>query len=240
MKVFKQLLKEFWIPSIIASIWTFFNHKSDLPDLNWILNDAKNFGAAFFLTSWFGGQIFRVIKQQKTESSLKSVLSRIETVSSNLENGMIEFKGFSTGGDSFCYLDVYRQEDGEYNLGLIHSGKYPLYDIEVSFKNLNDLTHEDITKWPRESFGELAPGLVTFIHNDDSDDEDEFKFKFEDNEDNLIKYTANFYCRNGSFKQDIRIMKFNNEWHTATRVRKGDNVVFNKISDTFPLKEPFE
>ncbi len=231
MKIFKQFLKEFWIQFLISLAWAFFSIRDIASDKNIYVEFIKYFGSCFFLTSWFGGQLLRIVKQQKLESNLDKITNRMEHVSDNLETVYKDIKGYAIGGDSFCYMDVRKLEE-KYVIGLVHQGTYPLYDISFSFLNINskDPKDEDITKRNYRDVGDLAPGIVKLIDD----------VSFDDNPDNYIKYKVNFYCRKGHFVQDIRIVKFEQRWYTATRVLEGNKEIFRKLHENYPLTDPFK
>ncbi|MGZ3863021.1 MAG: hypothetical protein ACXVPN_04395 [Bacteroidia bacterium] len=230
MKVTKQFIREFCIPTLIAILWSYFNSK-DISGTEKVVVSIKNFGAAFFLSSWFGAQILRIIKQQKLESSLSNLLERLEKVSDKIENVYKDLRGYTTGGESFCYLDVGRYGD-TYIQGVVHNGVYPLYDISMRFHDLNNKDHEDLNNRPTLEIGDLGPGLVSSIEEED--------FKPEENPENYIKYEISFYCRKGHFIQDLRLIKFEKNWYTALQVREEDKVIFTKMDEDFPIKEPFK
>lgn len=78
MNIFKQLLKEFWIPFLICVSWTainFFTSNGDIWNFTKIINIAA---PTFFFASWMTAQYFRVRKQEHVSSSLILIESRIE------------------------------------------------------------------------------------------------------------------------------------------------------------------
>ncbi len=230
-KIGLQILKEFWIQTSIAIGWAFYNSDPKQVDINIYIEFIKNFGAAFFLSSWFGGQILRIAKQQKLESSLSSMLEKIESLLTKIENFYNDLKGFTIGGESICYLDVFYLGNDESLQAVIQHGKYPLYHIVMTYRNLNDPHHEDITNRPNLEIGDIGVGLVKPI----SDQEINYKNAV----DGLLKYEITFYSRKGHFVQDLLIFKFENIWHYACQVREDGRVVFSKVGENFPLKNPF-
>ena len=142
MNIAKQLFREFIFQFIVSLIWAYFATKDLLESEYTIFVYLKNFAACFFLTSWFSGQLLRVIKQQKVENSLSAVLRKLESVAENINSVYKDIKGYSVGGDSFCYVDVAIIGDNEM-ITVDHIGNYPLYDVTVRFRNLNNKDHDD-------------------------------------------------------------------------------------------------
>lgn len=228
MKILKQVLREFGIQFILSIVWAIYAFDNSSDNQNLILNFIKNFGACFFLTSWFAGQLLRIIKQQKLESNLNSIITRIEKASTDIQEVYRDIRGYTVGGDSFCYLDANRIED-KYVCGVIAEGKYPMYDITMSLRDLNNKDHDDVLKRPNYKLGDIAPGIVKFMD----------KLEFNDTEDNYIKYDIHFYTRKGHFRQQLRMIKFEGEWYTATRVLENEAEIFRKLYDKYPIAEPF-
>lgn len=86
MKVFKQLLKEFWIPFTIAILWTTINaYNGQNKPKNW--SDYVNIAMpSFFFVSWLTGQYFRVRKQEHVSSTLGNIEQRVEAVLGDISN----------------------------------------------------------------------------------------------------------------------------------------------------------
>ena len=59
-KTLKQMLREFWLPFVVAIVWTAYVIWTEPANLKTIITA---FGPAFFLASWMTGQFFRVRKQ---------------------------------------------------------------------------------------------------------------------------------------------------------------------------------
>lgn len=78
MRIFRQLLNEFWLPLAVAFCWTVYNvlekHNS-----KWVVADIVNiFGPTFFFVSWTLSQWYRVKKQQKVDEDLESIRDIIQ------------------------------------------------------------------------------------------------------------------------------------------------------------------
>jgi hypothetical protein len=69
MRVAWQILREFWIPFILAVVWACYRARSQ-STLS-ISDIIANFGTSFFLASWAMGQIIRIRRQQAVEQSFE-------------------------------------------------------------------------------------------------------------------------------------------------------------------------
>ncbi|SOD15139.1 hypothetical protein [Pedobacter xixiisoli] len=80
MKILKQLIKEFYVPFLVAIVWTGINAlKLTKKPSSW--TDYVNIGMpTFFFASWMTGQFFRVKKQESVSSSLSNIEARVEAV----------------------------------------------------------------------------------------------------------------------------------------------------------------
>ncbi len=85
MNTFKQLFKEFWIPSLVCVAWTAINFfTSDIAE--WNFTKIVNIAApTFFFASWMTAQYFRVRKQEHVSSSLGTIESRVENALRKIE-----------------------------------------------------------------------------------------------------------------------------------------------------------
>ncbi|HLC83175.1 MAG TPA: hypothetical protein VJI69_05030, partial [Bacteroidia bacterium] len=163
MKAFNQFIKEFWIPIVLGLTWAILSTYNNSESFT--LSFIKNFGACFFLTSWLGGQILRIIKQQKLDKNFDNVFLKIDDITNRLERVTHDIRGYITGGESFCYLEVNRYEKGSI-AALMHEGQFPLYQVGIA---LNDLKNpeKDPRKWTRIEVGDMSPGLVKTVEEAD-------------------------------------------------------------------------
>jgi len=82
MKIFLQLLKEFWLPLLLGVAWTLFN-VIDRPPSSWKIKEIVNiFGPTFFFISWLVAQWYRVKKQQKIENDLTGIQDGLHAIQS--------------------------------------------------------------------------------------------------------------------------------------------------------------
>ena len=235
MNVLKEFFKEYWIPAIIAAFWVLYN-AFFVEGSSTIVKIIANAGSAFFLISWFGNQIFRIKNQLETNNKISDIVARIENATLKIEEAMVNIEGYSTGGESFCYLDL-KLKNGEFICAVLHKGQYPLFDVTFLLKNLNNPKHEDVLNIPHGEVGEVSPDIAKLV---DLDKKGEGDCRFEINKQKYLKYTAIFCSRNGSFEQDIRLIEWEGKWYKATRVRMKGKIVYTEISQDYPLSKPFE
>jgi hypothetical protein len=134
-KLAKQLLREFWLPALVASLWVAYGVWSDLTRSS-ISTSVTRFGAAFFFFSWLTSQIFRVSKQAKTEKSLSAIEDRILGVVDDLQRESAELRNVATGGDSFARLIIGLHTPASPTVFVSQEGKHPLYDVSARMVDL--------------------------------------------------------------------------------------------------------
>lgn len=84
MRVFLQLLREFWLPLLLGALWTAFN-VVDRPNEDWSVRTVLNvFGPTFFFMSWLVAQWYRVRKQQRVEEGINSLHAGVHAIQSPL------------------------------------------------------------------------------------------------------------------------------------------------------------
>lgn len=85
MRITLQLLKEFWLPAAVATIWTLINFitaSTTDRSFTFVINILA---PSFFFVSWLAAQYFRVNKQQQVSTSLDKIETRVLTVLDRLE-----------------------------------------------------------------------------------------------------------------------------------------------------------
>jgi len=224
-KVFIQVIKEFWIQFVISIFWGLFRIEWTFSQQDSIINFIGNFGAAFFLTSWFLGQILRIKKQQKIES-------HFEVLTTHLQNLIIDLKTTSkniidnvTGGESFLYMVIGSiSKDNEFGqITFIHQGENPVYDVSVEYLDLN------VPKGPNGDFVRNRLSIGTQPPKTASSGP---TIKLDKSKG--MSFSVFFTTRSGLVNQGIN-MKFENErWHQACQVSNFDKVLMVKIPDDFP------
>ncbi|HRF44660.1 MAG TPA: hypothetical protein PLD30_10555, partial [Candidatus Competibacteraceae bacterium] len=136
MNLAARLLKEFWIPALVAAGWTAYNITAATAwDLKTLINV---FGPSFFLASWATGQFFRVQKQAKVEKNLTSIENRVENLVTRLEQHTKDFMGYTTGSDSIAHFMPMITGQNIVELGLLNNSIYPVFDIQAEVIDLDE------------------------------------------------------------------------------------------------------
>ncbi len=229
----KQLLKEFWLPAVVASAWGLVSYhlsRSDVPP--WI-SVVKDVSTCFFLISWATSQYFRVKKQTKTESDLAGILLQLKDVLRNIEEASAHATALSTGGDSYCYVELSNLSSTT-NRGLFsvnHVGAYTLYDVVVRVCDTDELTRiantkdsislTDATK--EVELGTVYVGGMSALRY----------WNLEDGP-SPRRYNCHFLARNGGWTQMMQVAKLENRWVTATKVYLPGGGTFEKAFDDYP------
>ncbi|MDP3587945.1 MAG: hypothetical protein Q8R58_07830 [Sulfuricurvum sp.] len=145
-EIFKQLLKEYWLPFIASIIWTLYAKKSD----EYLTTAVGTFAATFFFLSWLNAQFFRVTKQMKVEKSfvnveerLKNLIITVEDRTNNLLNVINEEDSYLEGKLNETYFyHIHKVKNDSFlimPIDFIHHGNAPLtfVDIKLQFGNFN-------------------------------------------------------------------------------------------------------
>ena len=231
MNTFKQLVREFWIPFLLAVAWTAFNIYATPQDRN-LAGAIKIFGASFFLISWATGQFVRVSRQARTEKGLASVESRLIGLTSNLEDVSKHLISTFTGGESFAYLAMTNMGANVFSPVVIQSGNYPLSNVTVRICDLNHFQANApagnfLASYQSFSVGEMAPKVacgsgIEFVAATPQQDWNVF-----------------FSARNGFWTQLIRGRLIGTDWRFASVVtRQGGSdtkPLYVSIPDGFPM-----
>jgi hypothetical protein len=100
MLALHQLLKEFWIPLLIAIGWGIYNVLGT-ENSQWSTREFVNwFAPAFFFASWLLAQWFRVRKQQKIEGDLEHLQTLTKVLLEEVSAKTKHLLDQLTGGDS--------------------------------------------------------------------------------------------------------------------------------------------
>jgi len=161
MKTFEQILREFWLPFLIALAWTAF--RADFSRFH-VAEAIPTFAASFFLASWASGQFVRVRKQQRIETSFADVISRIESVASRLEDSAVKIVSSVTGGDSYCRF-VFNAGLAQ-NVLVLNEGEHPLYAVQARIVDLTVFgsldTNSQTFPFAADAYitiGDIPPGM---------------------------------------------------------------------------------
>ncbi len=228
MKTAKQIFREFWLPFLVASFWTFFIAFGKPRDLKTAIS---GFGTAFFLASWMTGQFFRVRKQEGLQVGLSSIENRLIAVVGQLETNTQELASHMTGGDSYCYFAVEVSSGNTSTWTAVHEGKYSLYGVGARIVDAALVSGAIARGNPFESdrivnIGELPPSTAKPALTIDLGSENERDF-------NVF-----FSARNGFRTQLVRLRRANGRWRVATRmvpIENTSNPGKERVDEEYPL-----
>ncbi len=232
MPVIKQLLKEFWLPVLVAIAWTIYNVNS-APKVQTTLKDAINiFGPTFFFASWLIAQWYRVKKQQKVEQGLVGIESKIQKNLDDLDKKTQDLVSYITGGASACYLVMSQiSTDRIGSLVLVHVGDHPLYEINARIVDLEifDQTKDNMTPESLRasetviSFGNLTVGHALMTSH-----------QFNLGTTSPRRFNIFFSARNGSFTQLLRFARVDGKWIHAIKVMRDETVLYESVQPEYP------
>jgi hypothetical protein len=235
--VWSQLGLELWLGFIAAAIWTpfyvYYTYVSKNDGNIWFYS-IQAFFSAFFFFSVFTGHYIRVNKQLKTDYNFSKAENKLEKLSDQLEKQTNNLLNHLTGGDSFCFFEVYDlRGDFVFYAEPRLAGKYNLYGVSVVFVNVNEsmqAVQKDISELTQVNAGKFA-----------------FDFKLPIPDDKMIKFVfATFYARNGVWNQQIDFMRDGHVIRIGTTVRKQEfsmlddekNVLYRSEEYTLPIPPP--
>jgi len=139
-----------------------------------------------------------------------------------------------TGGDSYCYLLTSYAGMNNFNIILVNDGSYPMSKIQVRIVDLDELnatknlTLELLTKYTfhiDELLGKMSQKIGMMPLSPQK---------------NEASFNIFINAKNGEFIQLLRLRKFDNVWYFAYRVKKGDQILLERIDEKFPTKIPKE
>ena len=227
MRTFRQVVKEFWVQTLISILWGLYKLNSASATDDKFSLFITNFSACLFLLSWMFGQIIRVRKQYKIEDEFGHVKEELNKLLDKIEKQTKDLIGFSTGGDSIAYfLPTVPWQTLTVRLDLLNISEYPVFDFNGEWIDLDEpgLDFENGKFWTRNRFSagyiypnRMAEGLLTF----DMTNKD------------LLR--INFFCstRNRGTNQQFRIAKVNGSIIIAYQTTS-DKFKENKIPENFP------
>ena len=147
----KRLAKEFWLPLLLAAVWTGFgvlsgggyDIKGAVAKAN-LQSIIANFATSFFFLSWLSGQVFRVKKQAHVEAGLASVEQRIGVLLSKIEAQTESLLGYSVGGINSAKLvmaiggAVSHPGRQLAMLHLMNESQYPIFDVRIDLLDMDE------------------------------------------------------------------------------------------------------
>ena len=230
MKTFKMLVREFWLPFALATVWTVFALMKALKPLN-ITSVMTIFGPTFFLFSWASGQFIRVRRQSHVESNLQTIQTRLEALLTQLETRTAEIVAQITGGDSFCFVQL--MVDRQSNIAqlmAINGGKHPVFDAQLHIADLDCLDRASASKGaiPLETCNMVlrvpvvTPGHLATIG------------QLSLGEGSVRRFNIFWSARNGDHVQFLRVAKIDGVWQSAIQVFRGNDMLCEQILPNFP------
>ena len=229
MKLLRRLLKEFWLPALVALAWTSYNvwMGSTPMEARPLVN---LFAPSFFLVSWATGQFFRVQKQTHVEENLSSIEDRLKGLVTKLEKHTQDFLGHATGEGSLASFTAMKKEGDVVELALINTSAYPVFDIYAELINLNEPV--DLPKgkfWTRHIYSRdsLYPNKLA-----------EGAYRFDMRNRDSLSLQIFIRTRSQVLTQQFRMVKNDGRWAIAVQTICGDQVVERKVPDNFPGVDP--
>lgn len=228
MTILLRLLKEFWLPALLATSWTIYNLRGLQ---NWDIKTVLNiFGPTFFLASWATGQFFRVKKQAHVERNLSSIETRVENVVNKLEEHTRDFIDYSTGSDSIVSFIPMFFSPTVLSLGLLNQSTYPVFDIEAEVVDIDEQIDKIRCKgFTRQRFEleSLYPGrLLESAYLFDLTNKDKFNI-------NVFIYT-----RPQKVTQQFRLALTPDGFVVARKTTFGNKTLELQVPDSFPGLDP--
>jgi hypothetical protein len=226
LHTFKQILREFWIPFVLAALWTGYNIYA--APAGWgVAGVISTFGPAFFLASWGTGQVVRVRRQARTERGLKSVEDRLAKLADDIESSTKRMQDTIIGGDSYAYLILSAMPQGRFVPFAIQQGDYVLSNVTVRIVDCNRFNADMQAGNPFASdvtfqLDELAPGIASgsgIVLEPQMPSQG---------------WNAFFGARNGLWSQLIRARFIEGEWVIAFVVMRDQSVIFSNVPANFP------
>jgi hypothetical protein len=140
-----------------------------------------------------------------------------------------------TGGDSYPVVSpVFLARHGEQGdirrLSLMHSGKYPVYDLVLRVTDVAKLRalskkggyfSQNEYMW-QFHIGTIGRGYENVFMDIPLQESERMEFSF------------TFLARNGQFNQRAIYQKTKGVWHTALRIEKDGKLVYENIDNGFP------
>jgi len=224
-----RLLKEFWLPAVVAVAWTAYNicTAGSVWDLKTLINV---FGPSFFLASWATGQFFRVQKQATVEKNLTSIESRVDSLVTRLERHAQDFIGYATGSDSVAYFMPMITGPEIVELGLINNSAYPVFDVHAEVIDLDEPIDPEKGKlWTRHRFSlqSLYPSKIVM---------GAYRFDLA----NRARLNINIFIqtRTQGLIQQFRIVKTPGGISIAVKTAAGEKIIEQSVPENFPGFNP--
>jgi hypothetical protein len=233
MKTLKLILREFWLPLVLAAGWTAYALITDPLPANF-KSLIKTFGPAFFLVSWATGQFIRVSKQSRVETNLNAIQTRLQDLLTQIEIRTTEIVAQISGGNSFCYGRLFTI-NGQTNMAhliAVNGGAHTVFDAQVHIADLDCIEKSVASKGaiPLESCNSIfgVPSMITPNHGAATVGQLSLA------EGNVRRFNLFWSARNGDWIQFLRLVRVDGNWHSAIRVFRGEEVLFEEIQTGVP------
>jgi hypothetical protein len=136
MKTLRALLRQFWLPAVVAVAWVFLNRLSGASAIS-------AFSAAFFLASWATGQVWRVRKESRVDESLTGITGRLQHVATELERSTQSLQRQSEQifghavGSRELRVDLVWDGHEKFRLCFSTPSEFPVFDVQGNFVDLS-------------------------------------------------------------------------------------------------------
>jgi len=238
-QILRQLVREMWIPFLIAAAWTIYSLIATPAKRNSI--DAISvFGGSFFLACWASAQWFRVKKQQVVESGLGGIVKKQEDLVAALTEATERLEGHASGGKSVGWLMLANPRDGVIQGITAHvEGHYPLIDARA---NVIDLAKTDLGIAELHRTGDIRDFFKHYVNFDCGTLQPNLAIIQPpvvacDTTQPQIRFKVEWTARNGTWTQYVELKRKGDAYLFYTAVKRGDEWVFeNPKRDTIPKR----
>lgn len=228
MQIARRLLREFWLPAVIAVAWTAFNVNSTS---SWDVKAVVNiFGPTFFLISWATGQFFRVQKQLGVDKNLTSIETRVKSLLDRLEQHTTDFLGYTTGGESWVTFTPAISRKDEIGLMLLNQSKYPVFDIYAEAIDLDEPIEPEKGKlWTRHRYvaQSLYPSKAILE-----------TYRFDMTGKDRLKINIFIQTRTKGIIQAFRVARVDNWYSIAIRTIVEGQTIEQTVPENYPGRDP--
>jgi hypothetical protein len=214
-----RVVKDMWLALAIAVAWTCVRHGVRWT-FSWkdVVDTATTFFTAWFFAAGLLSYVLRAKKREEDMAEFRSIDEQVGSVLSKLESAGADLIGYTTGGDSACFLDGPIVGNELHIDGVGHIGKYPVHDIHIRIFDLDRFEsmkekgiEREVAHRESEMFVAIGVALPRHTHPVKP-----IKIRLDKHGD-VRALNAFFTARNGSFVQQMRFAKHptTGEWMRA-------------------------
>ena len=180
-----------------------------------------------------------VARLQASNNELQKQLLELAKLNTSLARENISTV---TGGYSFCWMQINFQF-GHPSPFLNHSGKYPLYEVNVRIVDLNNFRRKIERGEPITLSNEITIS-VGEVPIDTGGCIERIVIQFSD--DSAQDFNVFFLARNGRWTEFLRLRKINDRWLSAIQVSRQYNAdgsqvpkepIFEQVDEGYPRKD---